>query len=252
MRRKHNFTKFWFYRYGPSGTADSLADAVNGKLLKLEDSKYRKQPGQLLINWGNSHAFREAIDLNQPAAVAVATSKTRTFDALERGGIPIPDWTTDANQAQQWLETGKILGRDKDTGSGGEGITIYKKGEEIKPHKFYVKYFKKNREFRIHVFKGKVIFVQEKLKKKGVENVNKYIRSHDRGWCFAFNHLVENPATQGVELVGLSSVAALGLDFGAVDLGWHRESGIVVFEVNTAPGLEETSLRAYANAINAL
>jgi glutathione synthase/RimK-type ligase-like ATP-grasp enzyme len=42
----------------------------------------------------------------------------------------------------------------------------------------------------------------------------------------------------------------MGLDFGAVDIG-HRliDNQFFVFEVNTAPGLEGTTLDKYAKAI---
>jgi glutathione synthase/RimK-type ligase-like ATP-grasp enzyme len=46
------------------------------------------------------------------------------------------------------------------------------------------------------------------------------------------------------------AVNLLGLDFGAVDIG-HRliDNKFFVFEVNTAPGLEGTTLDKYAKAI---
>ncbi len=80
-----------------------------------------------------------------------------------------------------------------------------------------------------------------------MENVNKYIRSHDKGWCFAFKHLVDEPVPAIVRDIAIRSVNALGLDFGGVDMGWN-DDGTCVFEINTAPGLEETSLKAYVEA----
>jgi len=154
--------------------------------------------------------------------------------------------------ANAWLENGKVLGRDRDHGMGGTGITVYKKGEQVNPHKFYVKYVKKEREFRYHVFNSKIIFIQEKLRKKGIKNVDKYIRSHGRGWCFAHKHLVDNPPPIFGQEVAINSVALLYLHFGAVDVGWSNEHGFTVFEVNTAPGIENTSLDAYVNAFNTL
>ncbi len=90
------------------------------------------------------------------------------------------------------------------------------------------------------------------LKQKGAENVDKYIRSHRRGWCFAFNHLADKPLPVGVDQLGLDACAALGLDFGAVDIGWNIKDGATIFEVNTAPGIEETTLEMYIKAIQGL
>jgi glutathione synthase/RimK-type ligase-like ATP-grasp enzyme len=48
----------------------------------------------------------------------------------------------------------------------------------------------------------------------------------------------------------LAAVSALGLDFGAVDIIWNeREDKCYVLEVNTAPGLQGSTLENYANAI---
>lgn len=244
--------KFWIRPFGPSDTASALADELGGRRLKLEGSTYRKKNGHVLINWGGTKPLAWSC-LNKPEAVRVATSKVATFEVLGKVGVPVPEWTHAKEDAQKWLDKRvKVLGRDLDNGSAGRGITVYKPGEALRDHKFFVKYFKKNRELRIHVCGGKVIFEQEKKKKSGVNNANPYIRSHDRGWCFAFNHFKEEPVPHGVRIAAIAAVKALGLDFGAVDIGWNRDDGPVVFEVNTAPGLENSSLGAYVKAFSVL
>lgn len=244
------------YAYGPSNTVKQLVDELNGLLIRREGSKYRYRPHHAVVNWGSSHrpACLQGVPvLNPPEAVAHATSKQATFAVLRGAGLQVPDWTTDRGVAQQWLQDCKVLGRDLDNGSQGRGITLYPRRGELGNHRFYVKYNKKVREFRVHVFGGQPIFTQEKLRKRGVEDANKYIRSHGRGWCFVFRHLVDNPVPDETIATGVEAVKALGLDFGAVDVGWHPDTGTTVFEVNTAPGLEESSLAAYTEALrNAL
>lgn len=216
---------------------------MDGRILKLEGSQYRKKNGHVLINWGSTQPL-PGCDVNKPDNVAIAVSKRQTFKVLQAAGVPIPLWTENKEEAIKWKR--KVVGRDSDNGRGGQGITVYQRGEALKQHLFYSSYFKKRREFRIHVFKDKVIFEQEKLKKKGLENgADKYIRSHDRGWCFAFKHLDADPVPDVVREKARAAVVALGLDFGAVDIGWNADDGACVFEVNTAPGLEESSLLAY-------
>lgn len=242
------FTKFWFRQYHISDTVKQLAEGLNGKVLKMEGSKYRRKDGHILINWGSSKPLPNCT-LNQPEAVAVAISKLRTFETLLKINIPIPKFTRDKEEAAKW--NGKVVGRDFDNSRGGKGIVIYKDKNDLGDHLFYSSYFKKKREFRIHVFKDKVIFEQEKLKKNGEEQ-DKYIRSHDRGWCFAFKHLRDKPTPDVVKDIAVRSVVSLGLDFGAVDIGWNPDDGACVFEVNTAPGLEESSLEAYINSFKGL
>lgn len=50
----------------------------------------------------------------------------------------------------------------------------------------------------------------------------------------------------------IQAVRALGLNFGAVDIGWNERDGPCVFEINTAPGIEESSLEAYTIALKTL
>jgi glutathione synthase/RimK-type ligase-like ATP-grasp enzyme len=73
---------------------------------------------------------------------------------------------------------------------------------------------------------------------------NDRIRNHDNGWVFA---RVGIEPTQAVLDSAMLAVGALGLDFGAVDIATTRnnEKPIVVFEINTAPGIEGTTLEKY-------
>ena len=246
--KRRSFTKFWFRQYHKSNTVRDLAELLDGKILKMVGSRYKKKPDQILVNWGCSENDAREYDLNKPWAVRLAANKLLTFEALSHAEVKIPDYTESKDIANKWLDNCKVLARDTAKGRGGMGITLFKIGQEIdRDYKFYVKYYRKQREFRIHVFNGNVIFEQEKLKKRG-EDVDKYIRSHDRGWCFAFNHLRDSPVPDCVREQATSAVAALSLDFGAVDIGWNADSGACVFEVNTAPGLEESSLAAYVNS----
>jgi hypothetical protein len=251
MRRR---TKFWLWPYkGGSNAAQTLADAVGGRIIRRQNSKYKRQLRDFVINWGSTSPLDNGPVVNAYAAVRIATSKMETFRVLANAGVQVPAWTTDVNMAREWGQKGRILGRDLDNGSQGRGITVYEKGTELGKHRFYVRYMRKDREFRVHVVKGTVIFTQEKLKKKEVADVgNKYIRSHRHGWCFAFKHLNEQPAPQVVLDVGLAAVRTIGLDFGAVDIAWSERSGATVLEVNTAPGIEESSLVAYADAFQQL
>lgn len=245
---RNSSTKFFIYPYGYSNSAIDLCEGLNGRLIRREGSRYAYRQHHKVINWGSAATppvLRGVSILNRPEQVAIATSKLRTFSALQAAGIPTCTFTRDHETARNWGHDGKVLGRDLDRGSGGRGIVVYGKGDAVGRHSFYTKYHKKERELRVHVLGGTVIFEQEKLRKTGAENADKYIRSHDRGWCFAFHHLNERPIPDMVRTLAINAVGALFLDFGAVDIGWNSRSGPIVFEVNTAPGIEESSLAAY-------
>lgn len=245
--------RFWAYNNG-SGSVNKLLEKVNGLMLKHEKSKFVYTPGDIVINWGFSRPLLCPM-LNRPERVSVATSKCRTFDKL-KGVVPIPEYTTDLAVASGWRKDGhRVLGRDADHGSQGRGITVYDdKNPNLGKHLFYVKYVPKKREFRIHVWLGKVIFVQEKLRVAGARALpeyNAYVRSHEKAWVFAFKHLDQEPVPEVVKSIAIDSVAGLGLDFGACDIGYNEKHGAILYEINTAPGIEETTLEAYVGAINA-
>ena len=55
------------------------------------------------------------------------------------------------------------------------------------------------------------------------------------------------------DTLAINAIRALHLDFGAVDIIYNeRENQFYVLEVNTAPGLEGTTLQKYTESINAL
>ena len=47
----------------------------------------------------------------------------------------------------------------------------------------------------------------------------------------------------------VDGVVALGLDFGAVDICLTQDDTYCVFEINTAPGLQGSSITRYVEAI---
>ena len=171
--------KFWIWPYkGGSNAAHALANAIGGRVIKRKNSKYRRSIKDRVINWGASVGFDNGPMANAPLAVRRAASKMETFRILADAGIQVPSWTRDKRIASEWAQRGRVLGRDLDRSSQGRGITVYDKGAQLGDHLFYVRYMLKQREFRVHVMNGTVIFAQEKLKKKGVEDANKYIRSN--------------------------------------------------------------------------
>lgn len=250
-------TRFYLYCGRSSEGGAALIKGLGGKRIKNVGSKYRHRRGDVVINWGSTHTPFQIPYVNDPHGVSVAVSKIKTFEVLKANQIPCPDVTLDLATAVDWNKNSRVLGRDLDNGSQGRGITVYDKAtlDLTKKHKFFVKYYKKEREFRFHVLAGQIIFAQEKMKKADFndnKNNNKYVRSHNRGWVLAFNHLQEKPyPVEGLaEVIG--SVAALGLDFGAVDCGWNKDKGYCVFEVNTAPGIENSTLAAYIDAFKGI
>jgi glutathione synthase/RimK-type ligase-like ATP-grasp enzyme len=125
------------------------------------------------------------------------------------------------------------------------GIQIVSK-EEVSTHApLYTEYIKKKKEFRVHVWDGKVIDVQEKRRKDGFESAK--VRNTANGYVFC-RMGIRPPA--GLDSLAVSAVAALGRTYGGVDIIWnehHNKS--YVLEVNSRPGMEGTTVTKYADAI---
>lgn len=231
-----------------------------------------------LINWGNSERrFENATYINDPAAVALAADKASTAERFAERGIAQPEYTTSQSTAKDWYNAGHcVVARTLTRASGGRGIVLCipddvdacterantrdngplasdgptdcrRTGVVRAP--FYTKYLKKADEYRIHVFDGEVIDVQQKRKRQEVpnEDVDYQIRNLDGGWVYCRTD-VECP--DSCLSLAIGAVAALGLDFGAADIGYNRhKDSCFVFEVNTAPGLEGSTLDSYRAAL---
>jgi len=203
-----------------------------------------------IINWGNSERRFNCEYINIPEAVGNAANKLRTAQCLGARGISQAPYTTSRDAAQNWNDKGEVVVvRNKLNGHSGQGIVILDSPTWVPEAPLYTKYIKKAEEYRVHVFNGEVIDIQMKRRRLDVpdEKVNWQVRNHDNGWVFTRDGI---SAPDCVIHSAVESVAALRLDFGAVDIGYNIHRGeAVVFEVNTAPGLEGTTLEKYYEAL---
>jgi glutathione synthase/RimK-type ligase-like ATP-grasp enzyme len=187
-------------------------------------------------------------DLNKPNAIELASNKLNTFlEFRSKSFTDVPDWTTNPSEAQHWLDLGlKVYCRTTTRGHSGNGIVICSDGNRLAYAPLYTLHSKHKHEYRVHIFRGQVLDVQMKRKRNGA-TCGTGIRNHANGWVYA---RAEIAPPEELLLSSINAVKLLGLDFGAVDIG-HRvvDNKFFVFEVNTAPGLEGTTLDKYSKAI---
>jgi hypothetical protein len=109
----------------------------------------------------------------------------------------------------------------------------------------------KRREYRVHVFCGKVIGIYEKIPNiDGAENRPKLFKSDT---CkFVRCDLALSRVDQAAQEICIASVQALGLDFGGVDLIRNKNGEFFVCEVNSSPGLNSQMIEKYKREINEL
>lgn len=241
-----------------SQSAKDLANAIGGKRIKVEGSRFKGSPDKVVINWGSSSLSEEALKckvINHPDITNIASNKLKFFEKINasnsQGGayVHIPGFTTDRDTAINLVEDGNIVVvRHKLTGNSGEGIELIESTEQVMPQApLYVLYVPKKQEYRVHVADGVVVDLQRKARRKDIpdDQVNWRVRNHDNGFIFARNDL---KVPEMVSIQAVAACKALGLDFGAVDIIYNeRQAAAYVLEVNTAPGLTGQTLEGYAN-----
>ena len=244
---------------GANALRDSLRAAnVDVKLLKQDGSTYRPRATDVIINWGNHNTdrlegyARTANVLNRN--VVTAANKFRAFVQMDGAGVRLPSFYDSYDEALEGIN-GKVVGRTILNGSGGDGIIIADSVSELAGRqdvKLFVEYIKKKYEYRIHVMNGQIIDMQQKKKRADIPNeeVNFQIRNHANGWIFAREDV--NPP-DAVKEQAIAACTTLGLSFGAVDVIYNdHQKEAYVLEVNTAPGLEGTTLERYTQSFKSI
>ena len=235
--------------------AEGLSQSLHLKVRRVRpNGRYRPNQRSLLVNYGSNTAPNFPLPVNtvnRPEACAIAGNKLRAFQAFQQHNVRTPEWTADRAVAQGWLQDNAVVVcRTLLNAHSGRGIVLASSLEQLTHAPLYVKYKKKRKEFRVHVFQGRVIDVSEKRrvrKENRPAEFDGYIRNHANGWVFCRDGIVR-PAD--LDSLAISAVAACGLDFGAVDVIWNEKENLCyVLEVNTAPGLEGTTLERYKQAI---
>ena len=245
------------YKLG-SHSARALAQSLGGIRVR-PNGNYRVRDRDVIINWGSHHIpnwwGERAVNrtLNLPQYVENASDKIKAFEVLSDAGVACVPWTTDRRVAEGWLGNPRfgarvlnaVLCRTLTRANSVRGIVLAKRAEELVQAPLYTQYVPKSHEYRVHVHTGP-FDVQMKKRVNGFVDAgnNKYIRNHPNGWVFCRENITVPEIV--TELAG-RAVIAMHLDFGAVDIGWHEEHGAVIYEVNTAPGLEGQTLTNYVN-----
>lgn len=190
----------------------------------------RVRRGDLWINWGapinvpaNYHVPADVIGLNS----APFLNKKSQLLKLKEKGVPTLDVSNTPKEGYIGRSANHQGGRDLVTNTGRD---------------YYTKKLDFTREVRIHIYKGRSIHSGLKVP---IAGAHPWIRSYDTGWRINYSH--SKDIAQSRRELAKQAIAALDLDFGAVDIGVIKGDKAVVLEVNTAPGIEGETLTAYVN-----
>ncbi len=196
--------------------------------------------------WRSMKVFPKKQALNYGAGV----DKLTQYKWFEQQGVPALEFTTDLATAAQWADEGHtVFGRSLLNASCGKGIKVFEPELGITGPvvPVYTKYKKKKREFRVHVFRDKVVRVVEKKLRKDWDGPRESkIRNLENGYVFCS---CDNEP-EGLRDLALKAAAVVQSDFKGVDIGFNeKKQELFVIEVNSAPGIEGQNVQAYLNSI---
>lgn len=233
-------------RRGQSPSADQLVTALRA----LGHDAQRGYPGDInpawgvTVGWGNS-----SYTVNKRAG---AYDKYEEALTMAHHGVPCPETRQNPPSAEiragLWLgrtpnhRRARDLRRPRTTRREG-GITYYtRRLDVVEEYRSHV--------FRSHKDKDRYLICRsgKKVPVPGQESeAHPWIRSRLSGWNISYDGVI---LPEDLREAARLALKALELDFGAVDLGRTREGKPVVFEVNTAPSLDNpNTAKIYAERI---
>jgi hypothetical protein len=244
------------YVYCPRASqgAFELVTALGAKRLRKFDGidfwrkreRCKLKPEDIIICWGNSIPEQDGVrvlnGLDKPV------NKLDELDLLAMNGVPTISVYKDVAKAHPSLIP-RVLHHE-----GGMDLLV-------RPKRFDYQVLRELflKEFRIHSFNGRSIRAGQKVPREGFTEVkdeklftlnsnlvHPWIRSFEGGWRVNYDGF---QSTSQMRKLAHLAVKALGLTFGAVDIGLAQNGGMKVFEVNRAPGIEGNTVQSYVRAI---
>lgn len=231
----------------------------------------RRKPnraGSLIVNWGNSqidYPTEGFVVVNDPFEVHCMSNKVKFFENTRHSEDTL-EWTQNRDTALAWNSV--VFARTKIEASGGKGIIVWNPEEVLHhgdlPHApLYTRYVPKTHEYRLHMARsltGKSFTVMLAQRKVFVKTATRpapldwKVRSHDNGFIFQsqpdFDKLPSNVIDAAMRVMVEHFPK---LHFCALDVMYHdKRNKAYVIEGNTAPGLENGTVKLYADYFKAL
>lgn len=216
----------------------------------LKQGQMPKFPVRVRIRFGSQIPHRPCvIDFNSIEAIIRTSNKSAMKRWFQMSGIKSPKYLLNNQVNRDRIlngELGDAVFFKTTFHSRGRGmlhITNLEEVSDVHTPGYFEESQIADREFRVHVMDGKSFYVDEKRpRERGHEAV---IKNMENGYKFR-RPLSEFP----IEVITESekAVKALGLDFGAADVGLNS-NGVFIYEVNTAPSLRTKTRKLYQKAL---
>lgn len=177
-----------------------------------------------------------------------AVDKLQQYKWFQQQGLSALEFTTQQSVAKEWSNNGVVvIGRKLLNASCGAGIEVFD-NQTPSGCPVYTKYKPKKREFRVHIFKDKVVAIVEKKLRSG--HAASKIRNLANGYVFCQDISLDGSLRSRIEVLGLAASKVCNSDFKGVDVAYNEKNDdLFVIEVNSAPGIEGSNVDKYVKVI---
>ena len=224
--------------------------------LKLSPGTWGSQSAKRLGEALSAHVgykvwrTRKTLPKRQQLAYGQGVDKLTQYRWFEEQGLSALEYTTDSDIVDGWLcDKQVVIGRRLLLSSCGKGIVILKEPGNIPELPVYTKYKKKKREFRVHVFRDKVVAIVEKKLRSGWTGPrDTHIRNLANGYVFC--SVAPESVPEGLRELAIAGGKVVQSDFKGVDIGYNEKANcLFLIEVNSAPGIQGSNINSYLKAI---
>lgn len=210
-------------------SANELAEALKADVSNpfAEDRRNYLQY-DLVFNYGCNRSIKARKVINPSGVVAKCIDKAKTLEALAASGVNCIKYTTRKEDVPKDWDI--VVCRTSVKGARGEGLdyAYQVNGDAIPDAQFYSQYFEHVAEYRVIVFKGKVVARYRKdehgfdwhltlMRKKGFEQMD--------------DHCIRGAFALEAEYVGF-------------DVLCNEQDEFVIIEANSAPIITDETIKA--------
>jgi hypothetical protein len=252
------------YNKKSSLTAKMLVEHMNSvgiKARRINDKRFKFKPS-VFVRWGNSYkeAPEGCIELNSIEAVRNTSDKdmmARILSETPEAKFP-PCWFFDRldHDGSLIAAYGTAGGMEEYDVARRSGLyyrnsvnVVRKRNNYIAGDSYATIAIDKSREFRVHVFNGKVMGVYEKVP-EDQENLPEYWKDDTCSFKrLDMSNKDVRSSIKGVRPAAVAATNALGLLFGGADVMMTADGEVFVNEVNSAPGLNTENVIRFTEKI---
>jgi glutathione synthase/RimK-type ligase-like ATP-grasp enzyme len=218
-------------------SAQFLAESLGADYVNPYETDKRNFTGwDIVFNYGFSRKIKSNKVFNNPENVQISRDKVACLQVL-KGKCKTIDFTLSKEEASKWIEVGEIVvARAQVKGDNGKGLVYCYTQEDLNKTeaKFWTKYQDHTHEFRVNVWKGKVVSIYNKVRKNDHFKFELYRGQEEHPQLVHIaKHCYDN----------------IGLDWMGLDLLCTNKGELHFLEANSAPILFPYTCKRLINLI---